>query len=71
MEYKSCPITVSAQIERHSWLECQEAHLGPTMANFGKKSSKNTVIFDQKLSKNTVFLEDFWSKMTIVYLMAF
>ena len=47
--------TVSAQIERHSWLERHEAHFGHTM-----------VIFDQKSSKNAVFSDNFWSKMTIM-----
>ena len=38
--------TVSAQIERHSWLERQEIHFGRTSVNFGEKSAKNMVIFD-------------------------
>ena len=46
--------TVSAQIERHSWLERQETHFGRTMVNFGEKSSENTVIFDDFSSKITI-----------------
>ena len=44
--WQYCYLTVSAQIERHSWLERQETHFGRTMVNFGEKAAKNTVIFE-------------------------
>ena len=47
--------TVSVHIERHSWLERQEAQFGYTM-----------VIFDQFSSEYMVFLDKKWLKMTIV-----
>ena len=44
--------TVSAQIERHSWLERQGAHFGHTMVIFGEKLSKDYSIFEQKFAKS-------------------
>ena len=49
-------ITVSAHIERHSWLERHGAQFGHTM-----------VIFSYFLSKIKVFLDKIWPKMTIVH----
>ena len=53
-DYRNWQSTVSAQIERHSWLERQETHFGRTMVNFGEKSAKNTVIFDDFSAKYTI-----------------
>ena len=54
---KTISTTASAQIERHSWLECQGTLLGQTV-----------VIFGQKLSKPTLILDIFFPKMTIVHI---
>ena len=53
-QFLTLPNTVSAQIERHSWLERQETHFGCTMVNFGEKSSENTEIFDDFSPKKTI-----------------
>ena len=46
--------TVSAHIERHSWLACQEAHFGYTVNIFYNFLSENSA-FSEKLDKNDRF----------------
>ena len=56
MSDKSYPLfltTVSAQIERHSWLERQGILFGCTMVIFSKKLCKSCSIFGQNLPKMT------------------
>ena len=46
-------ITVSAHIERHSWLERQEVHFGLTMGVFLNFLSKSRLFLDKNLLKMT------------------
>ena len=47
-------LTVSAQIERHSWLEDQWTHFGRTIVIFGERLSKDYSVFEQNLPKVTI-----------------
>ena len=47
MGYPIYVSTVTAHIERHSWLERQETHFG----HFRRKIGKNYSIFGRKLAK--------------------
>ena len=46
--------TVSAHIERHSWLERQEAHFGHTMVIIHNFLFKDRVLLDKNLLKMTI-----------------
>jgi len=50
--------TVSAQIERHSWLERQETSIGRTMVIFfGENLSKDDSILEQRFAKTDLSAE--------------
>ena len=49
-------ITVSAHIERHSWLECQGTLFGCTMVIFSKKVCKFYSILGQESIKKGLFI---------------
>ena len=50
--YISITTTLSAQIERHSWLERQEIHFGRTMVIFGEKLLQKLQYFWRKICQN-------------------